>query len=39
MIKYKFRRKKRIMTDAKEKAIELINELSDDKLVYIIQIL
>lgn len=27
------------MTDVKEKAIELINELSDDKIVYIIQIL
>lgn len=27
------------MTDVKEKAIELITELSDDKVVYIIQIL
>lgn len=39
MIKYRFRREKRIMTDVKEKAIELIAELSDDKVVYIIQIL
>lgn len=39
MIKYRFRREKRIMTDVKEKAIELITELSDDKVVYIIQIL
>lgn len=39
MIKYKFRKEKRIMTDVKEKAIELINELSDDKVIYIIQIL
>lgn len=39
MIKYKFRREKRSMTDVKAKAIELINELSDDKVIYIIQIL
>lgn len=39
MIKYKFRKEKRSMTDVKVKAIELINELSDDKVIYIIQIL
>lgn len=27
------------MTEVKEKAIELINELADDKVIYVIQIL